>query len=198
MSEIAFFQPLDNFFTTGNYTASPDTPPSYIIRCIRDLSIAEVIPYEKDGKEFLGRLRSVLGLIAPQPNGAYIAGTRTIICPTTNRYIISTEGEARDVLAGRLQYALEGYAGVFEKSASYAVLRIDGYNFYSLLEGITPFPEVLKAQDSYSTFLSFDEDEIILHRKSKDVTFLYLPRSVAPECYRHIARSCLKYGVRLA
>lgn len=197
MNDIAFQSPLDNFYTAGNYALKSDVAPAYTIRIIKDLSISKIMPFNGCDEPFKHFMKSTLGLVAPQPNSAYIAGTRTILSPEDNQYFVTTEGEARGILAGRLQYALSEYAGIFEKSAAYSVMRIDGYHFYNILQTMICEPEKLKQENHYVTFLKIDTDQIILHQKSEDVTYLFLPRKIAPECYRRIARSCLEFGVKL-
>ena len=197
MPKTMFAHPLDGFFTAGNYCSDAKKNPDFIIRSLKELSIVVLKPYDAQDIQFAHCLKSVLGLVVPDAKRAYVAGTRTIISPEDNHYLVTTEGEARDVLAGRLNYALGDYAGVFEYSAAYAVLRIDGYHFYDILKSMTACPEHLMRYDNYCSFIDFDDCQIIVHQKSEDVMFLYLPRAFAPDIYRNIARSCLKFGVRL-
>ena len=197
MDNITSRHPLDGFFTAGLYKNTHQHQPKFTIRSMRDLSIVELILFDDNHHEFTHRLRSILGLIRPDINRAYVAGTRIILRPQDKHHIITTEGEARGVLAGRLDYGLRAFAGVFEKSATFAVLRIDGYDFYEHLEILTANPHILLTENDYCTILNIDDTEVILHRRSEDVHFMYLPRSSAPECYRRLARSCLEYGVKL-
>ncbi|MEM6602887.1 MAG: hypothetical protein AAF621_02450 [Pseudomonadota bacterium] len=197
MNDILQYHPLDDVFTPGLYVPKKDALPAYTIRAIRDLSVVEIIPFGVCHQEVIECLKTALGLIAPASNSAYIAGTRTILSPSGQGYIVTTEGEARQVLSRRLEHALRDYAGIYEESAAYAVLRIDGFHFYAILSELIDSPALLDTTLNFTTYLTIDDHKIILHRKSDDVHFLYLPRSVAPEIYIRIARSCLKAGVRL-
>ena len=76
-------------------------------------------------------------------------------------------------------------------------MRIDGYHFYNILQTMISDPTKLISKQHYATYLNIDMDQIILHQKSEDVTYLFLPRRIAPECYRRIARSCFEFGVKL-
>lgn len=194
---IDFCPPLENFYTPGCYTQNDSLSPSFTMRLQKNLSICEIIPFSSDNKNFLLELKNVLGLVVPDTNYAHIAGTRTILCPRKNLLFVITEGEARNVLTGRLQYKLKEDVAVFDKSAAYAVLRIDGYQFYDIFKNIIQTVDKLVEKNNYCTIISIDSYKVVLHRQDEATHFIYTPRSIAPNFYKRIARICYQYGIKL-
>jgi heterotetrameric sarcosine oxidase gamma subunit len=197
MLDLELKHPLDGFIEAGHYGGNPHHAAAFTIRVLKDLSLVMVSAYAQNHDSFAERIRSVLGLVVPDPAGSYIAGTRVMISPEENKYFITTEGEARDVLSGRLTYALQEHGAVFEQSAAYVVLRVDGYHFEHILLSLTKNPDILALPVGKCQTMFCDDVDIILHRTHQDTHFLYIPRHFSMAIYRLIVEYCLPFGVRL-